>query len=495
VLTERVAQAKITPAKDARPSIWETLRERASIPQALHALLERQARRQPTLLVVEDVQWMDAESRRVLRELVAAAPEWPLFLLTTTRPDFGKPSRAETDWWTGDQLPLPPLSDEGSRELAAFALRATQLEPELADWLLARTGGSPLFILFYCRALRDADAVVVDPASDEARWNGPPPQLPLSLQEILLAQVDRLEEETRQVMRRGSVIGATFPIWLLVQLTHDVLPADQLDKALDQAARRALIAPPPPVHAHTFSSQSLHDAIYTTLSHTLRRDWHKQVGDQLDQAGEPTRYKRLEQIAHHYSRSGNHYKAAHFTRLAGDKARARQADEAALAFYAQALAVSDGPKVATERRLAHEGIGDVHALRGEDKAARAAYEKALQEPSPGDERRLKAKLALLAPLGGATETEPLEEVRKALPSSDPLRPWLGAALVWLRAGRGEVEVAALCRDLLPQVGEPINSLLQESSKRLEGGEPLPLYADLFALFARSCLRLPPGSKL
>ncbi len=42
-----------------RPSIWETLRERASIAQALHTLLERQALRQPTMVVVEDIQWLD----------------------------------------------------------------------------------------------------------------------------------------------------------------------------------------------------------------------------------------------------------------------------------------------------------------------------------------------------------------------------------------------------------------------------------------------------
>jgi len=486
-LTERVSKAKPDRvpsewpfSKDGTTSIWQTLRERASIPQALHLALERQTRQRPTLLVIEDIQWIDTESRKILDDLTASAQTRPLFLLATARLDT---------IWQGEQLLLPPLSDAGSRDLAAFGLQATQLETELADWLLARAGGSPLFILSYCRALRDADAVVVDPASDEARWSGPPPQLPLSLREILLAQVEQLDEQAQEVMQRGSVIGVAFPSWLITHLVHDALPSGQLGEALGRAARRSLVAPPPPGNIHAFSSHSLQDALYTTLSHAQRREWHEEVGDQLAQADEQTRYERLEQIAHHYSRSRNPHKAARFTRLAGDKARARQADEAALTFYAQTLDVSGDEGIAAEQRLAREGIGDVHALRSEGEAAIAAYQAALQESQSQDKRRLKTKLALLAPLVGPAKPKLLEEAQHALPASDPLRPWLGAALVWLYAGQGKTKSAiSLCRDALAQAKEPVITLLQEGLESLEAGERLPPYTDFFALFARSNLR-------
>jgi len=476
-LTKRT---KTGPAESSRPSLWETLRERASIPQALQLALERQSLRQPTLLIIEDIQWIDAESRGILQAVTAAAPDWPLFLLTTARP--------ETDW-RGDQLALSPLSDADGRTLAALALQATQVEAQLAGWLLARAGGSPLFILSYCQALREADAVVVDPASGEAHWSGPPPSLPLSLQELLLAQVGRLDQEARETMRRGAVIGDTFPTWLLADLCGDAL-SDQLDRVLGRASRRSIVAPPPPGPIHSFSSQSLHSAIYTTLSHAQRQEWHAQVGDSLARTDEPTRYERLEQIAYHYSRSGDSYKAARFTRLAGDKARARQADEAALAFYAQTLDTSDGETVAAEQRLAREGSGDVYALRSEGKAASAAYQAALQEAPPKDKHRLRAKLALLAPLVGPAKLEQLPELVKeasrALSSSDPLRPWLRAAPIWLHAERGETETAiALCQEALAQAQEPVKALLREALENLEAKEPLQPYVDFFALFARS----------
>ncbi len=480
-LTKRAAQAETDPTASDRPSLWETLRERASIPQALHLALERQTRHRPTLLIIEDLQWIDDESRRILDAVIAAASSWPILLLITTRPASD---------WDGERLSLSPLSDAEGRKLAAFALRAAQLEDDLADWLLPRAGGRPLFILSYCQALQDADAVVVDPVNDEARWSGPPPPLPLSMQELLLAQIDRLDAATRETMRRGAVIGDTFPTWLLSSLCRDALPADQLDSVLDRASRRAIVAPPPPGPAHSFSSQSLHDAIYTTLSHAQRQEWHGQVGNYLAHTDAQTRYERLEQIAYHYSRSDDPGPAAHFTRLAGDKARARQADEAALAFYTQTFDVSDGEEIAAEQRLAHEGIGDVHALRGEWKAAGAAYRAALQDSRPRDEHRLKAKSALLAPFDQA-KTELLEKAQRALPPSDPLRPWLEAALVWLHAAQGETEAAAsLCRDALPQASEPIATLLREAMENLAAGERIRPYADFFALFARSNLRLP-----
>jgi len=526
LLTERMAQVKHPQAEDDSPSLWSILRERASIPRALRLALERQARRQPTLVVIEDLQWMDPDSREILEAVVGGAPAWPLLLLVTARP--------ETDW-AGDRLPLPPLSEAEGQALAASELRATRLEPELAGWLLARGGGNPLFIASYCQTLRDADAVVIDPASGEARWSGPPPPLPLSLQELLLARVNRLDRETQEVMRRGAVIGVTFPTWLLTHLCHDVLSPTHLNRALDQAARRLLIAPPPPAQAHTFSSQSLHEAIYVTLSHAQRRAWHERVGSHLAQAAgecnEATRYERLEQIAYHYSRSDDPHEAARFTRLAGDKARARQANEAALTFYTQTLAMIDGNAVATERWQAHEGIGDVHALWGASEAAHTAYQAALRDGALGDrelhpglvegERRLKAKLALLTPLvgpaDGSTEVSPvslrrepsgersveplaevsalLEEAWQALSPSDPLRPWMGAARAWFHAGCGEAETAiTLCRDLLPTAREPVGTLLREALESLEKGEPLSTYADFFALFADSCLRLPPAEQ-
>ena len=76
-----------------------------------------------------------------------------------------------------------------------------------------------------------------------------------------------------------------------------------------------------------------------------------------------------------------------------------------------------------------------------------------------------------------------------LPPAGSIRTWLKTARVWICAGRGQVEAAVLlCRDTLSTAGEPIRTLLQESLKRIERGEPLPPYEDFVALFARSCLR-------
>lgn len=483
LLTQRAARTETSRAEEATPSIWETLKERASISPALHILFERQALYRPTLLVIEDLQWMDPDSREVLEAVVASAHTWPLLLLITTRPGSE---------WSGDRMILYPLSDDDSRALAALALRAKKLDVDLADWLLVRSSGNPLFIMSYCRALRDADAVVVDVGTGVARWSGPPPALPLSLQELLLAEVDRLDSEAREAARRGAVIGVNFSAWLLTDLCEEVLRPHQLSEALDQTARRSITGPPPPAPDYSYSSQSLHDAVYATLSHATRREWHEQTGDRLAQADEAVRYERLEQIAYHYTRCDNAYKLAHFNRLAGDKARARQADESALAFYGQALGAKDGAKVAVEHRLAYEGIGDIRALRDEIQMAQEAYQSALSGAASSDVAYLQAKLAILSPLVGAGDQGVLEQAAQALPPSDSLKLWLDAAQVWLCAERDVIESAELCRAMLPAAGEPVGSLLREALSGLEDGESLPPYADFFALFARSCLLRPSG---
>ena len=486
-LSRRAAKVEKLPRPEGKgPSIWDVVRERASISYALCFLLERLALQMPTLVVVEDIHWMDPDSCRVLDSVARVACAGSLFVLVTSRPGCE---------WGGDRIMINPLSDEDSQSLAALVLRAVKLEPDLATWLLDRARGNPLFVISYCRALRDADAVVVDPASGEARWSGPPPPLPLSLQELLLAQVERLGKVTREVLRRGAVIGTTFPVWLLAHLSEDVVPVGRLTNSLEEAARNTLIAPPPFAQAHTFSSQSLHDAIYATLSHAARRRWHERAGDRLAQTDTPTLYERLEQIAYHYSQGGDAYKAAHFTRRAGDKSRARQADDVALTFYVQTLSVDDGPDVSAEQRLAHEGVGDVRALQGEGEAAVEAYETALSGAPDQDARRLEAKLALLSPLTGSADSALLQEAQRRLDPSADLQAWLETALCWVYAECGEMEAAAAaCEHLSSAAGGLAASLLQEMLASLERGEPQFSYADFFALLAPSYLRaaLPGG---
>jgi adenylate cyclase len=487
LISRRAVDAPTTfsPRADEERSIWQVLRERASISSALYLLLERLAQRRPTLVVVADAQWLDPDSRKVLSAMIKVAKACSLFVLVT--------AGSGTEW-EGDRIVLSALSDAETEELAALVLRASRLEPDLVSWLLARVNGNPLFIISYCRALRECDAVVVDPNSGEARWSGPPPSLPLSLQGLLLAQVERAGKTTQEALQRSTVLGATFPTWLLTELCRDALSQDELDQALDEAARRSLIAPSPPAQAYAFSSQSLRDAIYAALSHAIRQSWHRQVAERLSGADDASRYEQLEQIAYHYGLGDDAPKAAYYARLAGDKARARQADQAALAHYEQALAISgDGEGIVGERRLAYEGTGDVRALQGDGVAARRAYEAALSGADSEAEHRLKAKLALLAPMLGTTEPEVLEEAQSLLPPSALLRVWLAAALCWVHAERGEADAAqAVCRGLSSFAQAEAEEFTRGMLEAVDEGNPLLPYDDLFALFAPTYLRSTPA---
>lgn len=481
LLRERAAKAGPGRAEEKAPSIWDTLRERSSIPTALPRLLIAQALRQPTLVMIEDIQWMDADSWRVLQAIASAARSHPLFLLLTARPGIE---------WQGDQLVLGALSAPDTEALGALILHAQRLEPALAEWLMARSAGNPLFVTTYCRSLREANAVIVDPDDSIARWSGPPPPLPLSLQELLLAEVGSLEPTARAVIGRAAMIGPAFPASLLAHLTRDLLPPVRLDETLDQMARRSIIAPPPPAPVYTFSSQSLHDAIYATLSHALRREWHGQIADYLAGADETARYERLEQIAYHYSLSDRAAQAAHFTRLAGDKSRARQAYETAATFYAQTLSVAADESTALDRCLAREGLGDLHALRDEMAESFAAYQAALESAACSDQGRLRAKIAMLIPLLKEMDAAPLAAAQGELPPDHALHPWLSAALCWALAEKGHTEAAReTCAHLIRANREPLSSLMKEIAQSLERDTPLPSYKALFSIYADNCLRL------
>ncbi len=152
-------------------------------------------------------------------------------------------------------------------------------------------------------------------------------------------------------------------------------------------------------------------------------------------------------------------------------------------------------QVAAEQRLAHEGIGDIHALREEIPLSDAAYQNASVGATPEEAARLQAKRAMLTPLLGEMDPAPLLKAQEDLPRDHPLFPWLSTALCWAYAEKGQADAAgATCQEMILARREPISSLMKEVASSLDKGLPLPPYRHLFSMYADNCLRLPQGGE-
>jgi class 3 adenylate cyclase len=157
--------------------------------EALLRYFERLARLRPTLMIFEDVHWIDPTSRELLERAVDRVAFLPMLMILTFRPEFQPP-------WVGTpHVALYPLHRLSRREGAALvhSLVGKPLAGELVEAILARTDGVPLFIEELTKTVLEGGLVQEEP--HQFVLAGPLPELaiPTTLQASLMARLDRLE--------------------------------------------------------------------------------------------------------------------------------------------------------------------------------------------------------------------------------------------------------------------------------------------------------------
>jgi predicted ATPase len=192
---------------------------------AVRGLLLATARR-PLVLVCEDIHWADSASVQLLTKLLPALGPAPLLLLAASRPDRDAPgwqlvSAARDQLGESlTELELRALSEEHSRRLIANLLAIESLTDRTRAEILRRADGNPFFVEEIVRMLIDRGAII----HQHGRWIATPQveavEIPESIHGLLLARIDRLPAEARQLLRLASVIGRQFPVRLLEEVAR-----------------------------------------------------------------------------------------------------------------------------------------------------------------------------------------------------------------------------------------------------------------------------------
>jgi len=202
-------------AADTLPD-WARLaaraRERAIVDMAC-AVVARRIGQQPTLLLMEDVQWADEASAPALEAIARRAKRQKLFVLTTARTG-DLPAWIERA--SDARLALTPLKrDAGLVMLDQLLGTSPRLQP-LKARILEHTGVMPLFIEEVCRGLVEAGRLVggwgrFEPALEEAAALG----VPLTVQGVIASRIDRLSLREKRFLQVAAAIGPQSPSHLL----------------------------------------------------------------------------------------------------------------------------------------------------------------------------------------------------------------------------------------------------------------------------------------
>jgi class 3 adenylate cyclase/tetratricopeptide (TPR) repeat protein len=338
-------------------------------------MFERAAAQRPLVIAFEDWHWADASSSALLEHLLPLSDRVPLLFVVASRPDpAGAPLR------NAQMLQLTPLRPADSMQLAERLLQGGTLPPTVRDMLLKRAAGNPFYLGELIRTLVATRAIDRDDAGDwraTARFAGVP--LPETIEGLILARIDRLEDEAKQVLKAAAVIGRTFFHRVLEGVTA---AGRRLDESIARLRGAELIDEKPlaPELEYVFRHPLIQQAAYDSLLEDRRRQLHRRVGECIEGLFEGRLEPFHSTLAYHYARAADAEKARTYLFRAAEQADRLAADEEALELYNAVIADAERSPL---RGLSHikraeldMKIGDAHFRAGRHSLALEALTSA-----------------------------------------------------------------------------------------------------------------------
>jgi tetratricopeptide (TPR) repeat protein len=375
----------------------------------------------PRVLVFEDLHWCDEASMDLIIETAELVDELPLLMLFAFRPDPAASSWRLKGWLEAEhadrttELVLAPLSADEATELIADLLPGERFDAVRAG-ILERTEGNPLFVEELVRTIRDG-RVADDGESD----------VPATLQALITARVDTLDEDARRVLRFASVIGREFREPVLGAVAGD---GDELIAHLATLERAGLIRETAlvPDRAYAFRHSLTQDATYATMLVRERRELHQRVGETLESMYASRLVESAALLVRHFADSGDDERTFRYAVMAGDEAARLHASSEAATHYRTAIDVARVLGRA-EESLSHlyPNLGRSLELTGRHADAAAAYEemRALAEAEAERGAVLAADLSLATLYATATPLFDAERGRATLERALALARELG----------------------------------------------------------------------
>lgn len=326
--------------RDARARMDGDAMERLIL-GAVTRLLREGAARRPLVLVFEDLHWADSSSLELLESLLRLPKEKPILFLAILRPGYektGERFRGAASERLGDayrEISVEPLASNAALELLRNLFRGGDVPPALLAAVRARAHGNPFYVEEVVRNLLDAQALVDREGRLQATASIDRVEIPGTLQEVVMARVDRLDRPKRNVLRAAAAIGASFRRDVLA----DVVDRDDLADLLAGLIEADLIELRSRGDELRFAHPLIQEVVYGSLVGHRRETLHRAIGAAIEARVAPGAAGYHAQLAFHYGRGRDIERAEPHLFLAGDEAARASASDEALEFFREASAL------------------------------------------------------------------------------------------------------------------------------------------------------------
>lgn len=290
-----------------RPPPWISARARIARLLDIVRQLFRQRGAKTSVILIEDLHWLDEASSEFVAMLAETAAETRSLVLVNYRPGY---AARWMDAASFQQIALDELSPTETDRLLDELLGSHPEIDDIRQRIAERSGGNPFFAEELVRSLADRAVLLGRPGNYRRGLALDGAVLPPTVQAVIGARIDRLNEPDCALLQIGSILGKEFQLALLRHVAGQ--PAPSVDASLERLCNAGLLHPrsTPDGPGYGFRHPLIQEVAYASQLKTTRSVSHAAVARAIEQffQDRPNEFAAL--LAHHYEEAGEVLNAA-----------------------------------------------------------------------------------------------------------------------------------------------------------------------------------------
>jgi serine phosphatase RsbU (regulator of sigma subunit)/tetratricopeptide (TPR) repeat protein len=311
-------------------------REREETFRVVRQWLDACSAKRPTLFIIEDLHWSDASTLEFLSQLIEGGQSGQLLTLLTFRPEFKVP------WPSAPHQTFLALNRLSRRQVTEWMRTGSKipLPDSLITQVYQRTGGVPLLVEEFTRMVRESTVAApttnAAPTSGAASTNPVPREIPATLQDLVLARLDRMGCD-REIVLLTSTLGHRFDYDLLA--ASALIDDERLQAELGKLVSADVLFSKGqwPHCSYVFKHALLEEALYTAIDEQKRREFHQRIAETMEARFPKVAETQPELLAEHFTNAGLVLKAIGYCLKAGLRSKDRFANVEAVSHFRKGI--------------------------------------------------------------------------------------------------------------------------------------------------------------
>jgi predicted ATPase len=354
--------------------------ERDRLFEAICRLVIDISEERPLLLALDDIQWADDGTLQVLHYLARNIRNNKVLICATYCPEDSNNNGSKRSSLPEtirrmrieklfSEIKLNRLNETCTTKMIESIIGNQGMSVEFSKILFKESEGNPFFVEEVLKSLINEGLIDVASYKWAGEFDASQIRIPKTIRDVIARRIDTLNDGSKAILNRASVIGNSFTFDLLFSISdaNEEAVIDAIDSALsvnviyeDRSSKD---------ERYRFDHALVREIIYNSMSKSRRRLLHKRIGNTMEKLYTDRTDEYVYNLAHHFNMGKDIEKTLLYAVLSGNKATKAFAPEDAIHYYIMALRAMEQMDVKLENMVTKLGVvsqlGEIFKTVGE----------------------------------------------------------------------------------------------------------------------------------